>query len=170
MKKTKKTAYEDDQVRLDVSVDENELDDEWVQQSRLYHRYAVLVADARRAMDESKNQLELEKADVDKSVRENPADYGLEKLTEAMIGQAVTRSHSVQNAQKALIDARHEYEVMQAAVAALDHKKSALENLVKLRLADYYSEPKAKDVSREAVDQMEKGAIRRKYKMRRADE
>ena len=54
------------QAVLEMEIDENALDEEWVEQPSLYFRYASMVADARRDLDQAKANLDLTKAEVDK--------------------------------------------------------------------------------------------------------
>jgi len=154
-------------VELDIGVDENRLDEEWVRQPRLFHRYSVELADARMEFDEAKADLEVIQADLDRDVRENPINYAIEKLSEKRIEAVVTAQEICVDSQKVMNEAKHKVAIFQAAVNALDQKRAALENLVKLRLADYYSEPKARDVPKEEVDNMKAKARGRRVKRRR---
>ncbi len=155
---------------FDIEVDENALDTEWVRHPRLYHQYCVKLADAKWRQDQAKAELELVEAELDKMIRKNPGDFGLEKVTEKSIEKCIPTEEEYLEKYQELINAKHTTQVLQAAVNALETKKSALENLVKLRLADYYSEPRADAEDREAVDHLEKEAIRRKKKRRRDDD
>jgi len=136
----------DDKSFLDIN--EHELDKEWIEQPRLYHKYARKLADARLAFDEAKANLDLVSADLDNKIRESPEDYDLEKVTEPGIKNCVLLQDEYREAIQALNDARHEVNVLEAAVSALDHRKRALEKLVDLFAMDYFAEPKTPKTSR----------------------
>ena len=150
-------------TKADFQIDENALDQEWIKQPSLFSKYAKTAADARMEMDEAKNSLEVIKAEVSVSIRREPETHGLAKVTEASLKELVECCDQVRVANTILIEQRHHYEIMQAAVGAMDHRKKALEGLVSLFLADYYSQPRAKSSgAKEVMDEKEKQAIRRK--------
>jgi DNA repair ATPase RecN len=125
-------------------IDPNALDREWIAQPALYHEYATKLADAKRAAEQAKTAVDVVWATVETAVRETPAKYGIEKVTEAAVKAAVSTHRKYAAAIQAAIDAKHAVDILQAAVNTLDHRKRALENLVDLRLADYFSEPRNK--------------------------
>jgi len=151
---------------LDLQIDENQLDTEWLNQPQLYYRYAAKAADARRDFDAAKDELEVTKAEVDQSIRSDPAKFGLTKLTEATVASAVIIQEEYQKAQENVRQARHRHDVYQAAVSALDHRRKALENLVTLFMANYFSKPRVPKGAEEDVDKMEKGSVRRRGRRR----
>lgn len=154
----------------DFQIDVNRLDEEWVRQPELYRRYAEAAADSKRVHEEAKNDLSVIRADVEQMVRKNPESFGLAKTTEGAIKTAIDLNEKVREAEEAVIEARHAMDVMQAAVGALDHRKSALGDLVRLFLADYFSKPQVDEGSKEAVDDMEKRRTRRSQRRSRDDD
>ena len=158
------------EIELDVSVDENALDVEWTFQPRKYFRYAAKLADARRDADQAKTEVELTKAELELAIRSNPEKFDLTKVTEAAVASTVLSQAEYSTARQADLDARHTVDVLQAAVAALDHRKRALEGLVQLRLANYYSSPRAPEGAEEDVREMEKRLVRNRGRRRDNDE
>lgn len=154
----------------DFQIDVNRLDEEWVRQPELYRRYAEAAADAKRVHEEAKNDLEVIRADVEQMVRKNPESFGLAKTTEGAIKTAIDLNEKVRIAVETVIEARHSMDVIQAAVGSLDHRKSALGDLVRLFLADYFSKPQVDEGSKEAVDDMEKRRTRRSQRRSRDDD
>jgi len=146
----------------DFQIDVDNLDKEWTAQPSLYSKYAKATADARREMDEAKTKLDVTKAEVAVLARREPEKFGLSKITEASLSQIVECNLRVKGAMEEVMESRHHYEVLQAAVGAMDHKKKALESLVSLFLADYFSQPRAKGATKEKVEDMEKQSVRRK--------
>lgn len=135
-------------------IDLNRLEWEWARQPGLYHDAAMKAADKRRDQSRAEAELELTEAEVDREVRQNPAVFGLEKLTEPAIKLAIVASKRYKRAQQDAIEAKHDLDVAEVAVKTLDHKKYALQDEVRLRLSNYFSEPMVK--SDEGGDRMEK--------------
>lgn len=131
-------------LTLTLAIDEFRLDVEWINQPKQYHAHAVHLADMRKEWEACKNLLEVTRAETAKSVRSNPEAYGLAKTTEAAINETVPVQADYKNAQQAVVNARHDMEIAQAAVDALEHRKRALEKLVDLHGRDYFAEPLAK--------------------------
>lgn len=143
-----------------LEIDPHRLDEEWVNQPNLYYDYASHLADARQAYEDAKNNLELVRAELDKAIREDPEEFGVEKVTEKAVESAVILEDEYQAAQKQVNYSRHTMDVAQAAVGSLDHRKRALEKLVDLFLANYFSEPKRKS-KEETTDIKQRGSKRR---------
>jgi len=140
-----------------LEIDEHNLDREWTRQPKLYFRWAEQAADARLAMDEAKAAVEVARAVVDSEIRADPERYGIEgKVTEKAVEASVSRSAACVGAVRKFGRAKHRYEIMTALVSALEQRKSALENLVRLHLANYYSEPLAPKEHREELEEMQK--------------
>ena len=137
-------------------LDPHRLDEEWCRQPKMYHEQAVALADARKEHEQSKTERDLVAAEVDKDVRLHPSKYGLEKLTEEPIKKAVLMSKEYRKADTNVIEARHSMDIIQADLDTLDHRKKALENLVQLFLADYFSSPRTpKNVPQSEIDKMQ---------------
>ena len=126
---------------IDMSIDENSLDYELLEQPTLMTKYSRLLAEARRDRDLSKESLDLKKAEIDLDIRDNPANYNLEKVTVAAVEACILMEDEFQEAQKALNNANYEVNVLQGVVSAIDHRKSALEQLVKLYGQNYFAGP-----------------------------
>lgn len=145
-----------------IEIDKNRLDEEWVDQPRLFHEHAVAAAEARKNWEQAKARLEITRAEIDIDIRRDPDAYELSKVTETIIASVVLLQKPVKDAMKAVIKVREEMGILDAAVTALDHRKKALEKLVELQGRDYYSEPRAHGDAKETMDEIEKRTIRRK--------
>ena len=154
---------------LDLEIDENELDQEWTSQPSLYFRYAAKAADARRELDQAKSMLDVVKAETDRDVRSDPVAFGLVKTTEKQVEATVALQPKVLESQQEVIEARYNLDIFQAAATALDHRKKALESLVSLHLANYFSKPKAPEGAKDKMADVEKKMVRRKGKRRQAE-
>ena len=135
-------------------LDQNELDKEWVNQPGLYFRYASELAAARHELEKIKAEKELTIAELDRDVRRNPQQFGLEKTTETTVQHTIVVQKRYQEVNDAFLRALHDVDVCKVAVDTLDHRKKALENSVSLWLANYFSKPSSKD-HKERMDKVE---------------
>lgn len=140
-----------------LEIDEYDLEKEWTKQPKLFFRWAGEAAAARLAVDEAKAALEIVRAEIDSEVRSDPEGHGIdgkvtEKMVEAVVVQSAVCILAVRKSQKA----KHRYDIVSALVSALEQRKSALEYLVRLRLSDYFSEPRAPKEHREELEEMQK--------------
>lgn len=136
--------------------DMNRLDEEWVNQAPLFYEHAVQLADAKAEYERAKANRDLVYAEVYLDVKQNPQNYGVDKVTEEMVKQLVTTDSRYQKAFDKVTRAKHDMDVLQAAVDALDHRKKGLENLVHLHAMNYFASPTAPKQSRERMDEVER--------------
>jgi hypothetical protein len=142
----------------DIEIDESALDVEWVGHASLMLRYTRTAAESHKEMNLAKARLDYVKARLDKEIRENPDAYGLgTRITEGSISSAIRLSDDFEEANHGLIEKEFEYEVAAGVVRSFDHRKSALENLVRLHGQSYFSGP---TVPRDLVDERSKRANR----------
>lgn len=166
MVKRKKTKPESENI---LSIEIDALDDEWQNQPKLYGQYATKLANARKDYDAAKSNLELVEAELYDSIQKNPDRYKLEKTTEKAIANTILTQEKYKKEKQNLLNRKHTVDLLAAVVSGLDHKKKALEKLVDLRLADYFSEPKPKSRSsaRHVEDQNHRRASRKALKKRK---
>ena len=124
----------------DIVIDEQSLDAEWLDQPDRMFRYCRHAAEPQRDMDLAKERLDLTRAQLDQAIRAE-AGQGEKKMTEASVNAAILMHPEYQAASTAYIDSKFENGVAAAAVCAFDHRKSALENLVRLHGASYFAGP-----------------------------
>lgn len=135
-------------------LDKHRLDEEWCNQPRLYHEAADQLADARKEVEISKAAKDLCEAELDRKIRTHPDEFGLpEKTTETMIRNVLIVQQRYQDCVNKMIDTKHQVDLIESDVRSLEHRKSALENLVSLRMKDYYADPVA---APEVKERMEK--------------
>ena len=129
----------------DLSVDKHALDEELVAMPQLVMLYNEWVAEAYEQRDHLKNLLDLERAKLDAAVRSNPTGYGIkEKVTESAISSVIIQSEKIVDLQNQIIQSQKELNVLSGARDAVRNKGIVLENLVKLRLAEYYTDSGSK--------------------------
>jgi hypothetical protein len=125
----------------DMRIDETSLDVEWLNQASLFMKYARYSAEARRKVDEEKQALDIIKAGIDKQMRETPEKFGIEKITEGAITAAILTVRQYQTAYQKFLDAKYEADMASSAVQAMNQRKDALENLVRLAGQSYFAGP-----------------------------
>lgn len=148
------------------------LDDEWLRQPKMYHKWAKKKAEAKKALDQAKAALDVAKARVARDVRKHPDKHGVERVTNDSVTEAVTISDRVQKATDDVAEAGYQYDIMAAAVSTLEHRKRALSELVELHGRDYFSDTPTKRLSDAARAGLEhkKKKKRRKRGMRGKDD
>lgn len=140
-----------EESRSVVQIDEHNLDRECVRLPSDYLKWAHQAAEAKRDVDEIKNRLEVVQAELSKEIRLKPEDFGLDKVTEAGIGSTILTLPRYQKGLARLLAAKHKYELLQAVVWALEHKKRTLTLLVELHGMGYFSAPKVTEKGKAAV-------------------
>lgn len=134
----------------DIKIDENSLDIEWLQQPKLMLQYAQHAAYCSRELDAAKEAVNLVKAELDREIRTNPEKYKISKITETAVANTILEQDEYKIATEEVTLKKYEFDIARAVVQALDQKKTALENLVKLFGQQYFAGPKVpRDLSYE---------------------
>ena len=158
-------------------IDLHRLDELFLEQPKQYYIHADLLATARGRVQIAEAAVELAKTEMKETearltikVHNTPSKFGLsEKPTVGSVAAAVMVCKSYKEAkgryvqaQSELNNAWNEVNHIQAIVSALDQKKSALENLVRLHGQNYFSAPKvpANEKSRELIENAKKKKAR----------
>jgi len=152
----------------DTSIDEQGLDVEWLKQPSLMFKYGKHGAQAKLDMDHAKEDLDVTKAQLDRDVRAFPDNYGLNKLTETIVANTIINQPEYKDANDQYLNAKYEYDMAMAAVRAIDQKKTALENLVRLHGQQYFAGPSVpRDLSKEWKEQENNRIANHKVFLRR---
>ena len=126
----------------DIFIDENQLDIEWLEQPSLMLKYCNYESQMEQNLDIEKTKLDLLKSELDSQIRKNPSDFGVEKITETVVLNAVIATEEYQEAYLTYLDVKFERDVAKNAVKAFSQRKDALENLVKLHGQSYFAGPR----------------------------
>lgn len=126
-----------------TDIDLGNLEQEWVRQPKLYGRYSAKLADAKKDLSEAKAAEEVAEADVKRRIRRNPSKYGINKITEPAVKEAMILHPLYQKAVTAVNEAKHAVDVLEGLVNTLDHRKRTLENLVSLFGMNYFARPQS---------------------------
>jgi hypothetical protein len=125
----------------DLLINEHKLDEEWITQPSKMMSYAAELAQAIFNRNRAKENLDVVEASLDSDARQEPTPAGLGKATETAIKNWIKLQETYREALEAYHDTDLEVNLLQGAVNAFNHRKAALENLVKLFLSGYWSEP-----------------------------
>ena len=125
----------------DITIDANELDVEWLNQANLIHEYGKALADAERETRRMEELLKVIKSEIILEVNKKgclpDGSKAIAQTTEAYY----RTTPKYREAKEEYSETLHEQQIIQSAVFALQQKRSALENLVKLLGAEYFSGP-----------------------------
>ena len=146
-----------------VEISETELDKECIKLPSDFLFYAGLAADCRRDVQELKAKMDVVEADLSKKIRDEPAVYGIEKVTESAINAVILTRKEYKQAQSELFAKQHDLDIAQAVVFAMEHKKRALTMLVELHGQGWFANVKMSAKGKEAVEEMTKGKVRRRW-------
>jgi hypothetical protein len=126
-------SYDDD-----INIDEGALDVEWVDHSRRMLLYCQNAAEAQKEVNLAKERVDFVKARLDQDIR--AASQG-QTTREKSIEAAIITHPDYQAANNDYIERKYEHDIANAAVRAFEHRKSALENLVRLHANQYFAGP-----------------------------
>lgn len=130
--------------KQDLRIDKDALEECLVEQPELYGKWSTAWAEAVKERDQSKEQLNLVKADLDMKLRKSWDILGFDKKpTDMAITTWICAQKDYRDANFHLIQATYNVNVLEAAKWAFQHRKDALDNLTKLFLSNYYSDSKA---------------------------
>ena len=134
----------------DMTIDPDALDVEWIEQPRLMLRYAQHASEMKREVERAKEKLDIIRADLDKKIRVAPEEFGIVKLTESVITSTIITQVQYKKGNEEFLEVAYEANMAQGALRALEGKKAALENLVKLHGQQYFVGPSVpRDLSKE---------------------
>jgi len=134
----------------DMTIDPDALDVEWIEQPRLMMQYSRHAAKTRLEVERKKEELDIVRAGLDMKIRVDPEKYGIVKLTESVVSSTIITQKEYMVANEEFLLLQYESNMVQGAVRALEGKKTALENLVKLHGQQYFAGPSVpRDLSKE---------------------
>lgn len=126
----------------ELEIDILSLDTEWIQQPRLFMRYAELQSESRKELDELKQKQKIKRSELLLEAAEGGEELIGSKPTVSAIDAWVESQKSYKEITQQIIDKEYELNILSGAVKAFEQKKSALENLVKLWQGSYFSGPR----------------------------
>lgn len=140
----------------DLQIDADNLDVEFLRQPSLYMQYAEESANAKDRLSRAKETLEVVRAETDKAIRDKPEAFGIAKITEGAVSAAILLAKTYKEANENYLSAKHAADLFQAAVIAMDQRKTSLEQLARLTIAGYCAMPSEPHDPSTFTERMEK--------------
>ena len=129
---------DDFDIENDLKINKYKLDEECLTHASTYNRYAEMALKTKTELTKAKDKLSLITAQRNIAIREEIAKSG-SKVTEKMIESYLESDKEVLNAKKEVREIEEVNATFNAMLDSFDHRKSELDNLVKLYCAGYYS-------------------------------
>jgi len=148
----------------DCQIDKYNLDIEWERQPHLFGQYAKANAEAVAERDRAKQNKDVTSAELRLEILNGYNEKGLKKPTENAIDAEIITSSPHKRVSEELIDANEKVALTDAAKWAIQQKRDALENMVKLHLAGYFSDPKIPNEAKEQSDQKTRRRLKKSLK------
>jgi len=144
------------------------LDIEWVEQPELFGIAARLEAEAARNVALMEKKRDRVKAELSLEIRQSPRDFDAPTRSGSVTLDTLESIRDLQpkmiEAENVLIEAKFVYDQARGLRQSFDHRKKALEELVRLHGQDYYSAPREpREMSKDEVDSVKERA--RKQRM-----
>lgn len=129
---------DDFDIETDLKINKYKLDEECLTHASTYNRYAEMALKTKTELTKVKDKLSLITAQRNIAIREEIAKSG-SKVTEKMIESYLESDKEVLKAKKEVREIEEVNATFNAMLDSFDHRKSELDNLVKLYCAGYYS-------------------------------
>jgi hypothetical protein len=133
-----------------VPVDITRLDEEWLAHPILFHDLAEAVENASYENEVAKDELDRVEAELSLDIREDPEKYGAPAnkqggISEGTITSTIRVQAKYQQAKEAARKAEHILGHLKKDLRVMEHRKSAMEELVKLHGQHYFSMPRSEE-------------------------
>lgn len=129
---------DDFDIKTDLKINKYKLDEECLTHAPTYNRYAEMALKTKTELTKAKDKLSLITAQRNIAIREEIAKSG-SKVTEKMIESYLESDKEVLKAKKEVREIEEVNATFNVMLDSFDHRKSELDNLVKLYCAGYYS-------------------------------
>lgn len=142
---------EDFDIKNDLKINKYKLDEECLTHASTYNRYAEMATKSKTELTKVKDKLALVTAERNIAIRKQIAESG-SKVTEKMIESYIEVDSEVLKVKKELREIEEVNATFNAILESFDHRKSELDNLVKLYCAGYFSVVGKKETSTETTE------------------
>ena len=145
----------EDKLSKHLSIDIYNLEMECAEHSSHYHKIAVMTSETGSLQHRAELLVKSLKAEIATNVRNNPEEFGIAKVTEGQILEAVDKSEDAQSARIVRMNCTEMNNRANALLQAFEHRRSMLNNEVQLYLSKL-SEPRAEGQVRTMSKALEK--------------
>ena len=145
------------------------LDRHWLEQAKLVFNYGNKLAEAKETLERAKSSHEVKRAETMSDIVADPEKYGLKKTTADVIKSTIDVHPDVMAAQKLIQSSKYEVDICQVMMSALDNRKAALENLVKLHGQQYFATPQADEAGHEVLKDKKINKLKEHIRRRREE-
>jgi len=128
-----------DAIRARMPIDRMRLDEECVHQAAFYAEVGELVSELKRDYRVTKDRADYVAADLRHKARTNPGSFGIMKVTNDAIQDAVTIHPEYIKAQQEFLDAQYLAECASVLLVSAEQRKSMVKDAVSLFVHEYYS-------------------------------
>lgn len=134
----------------DVSIDLDDLHNEWARHPYIRKKYADEVAHLEREVKQKSKEVDLQKSKLKAAaskavlrIKEENPKFTVQQVDAAMADAEETEGPEevLRTLQSELINMEYDLNIAKNALKAMDDRRAALENEVQLWKADYYSAP-----------------------------
>lgn len=126
-----------------LEIDPSDLVEDWQDQVTLIWEAGHFSATCRRDLDVLRERLKLYEAELQTRIRKNPEDFGVDKVTDKAVQSVVEGDKKRNNLVQSITEADYTYGLSLAAVKSVEHRKSALENICRITMSEFYGTPRA---------------------------
>ena len=133
-----------------MHIDESNLEGEWLGQAARYMEMVEANADGQKQLDQLTDKLDVVQSTESVNIKHQMEAAG-EKVTEAAVNRMLPDRPAIRTIKNEIIEAQRQATIVRGAVAAMEHRKKALEMLVQMQLARGRSEPTTNGATRAEV-------------------
>lgn len=117
---------------IKLEINPSAIDEACANHSVLFAEAGIRVSDAKESLERTKLLVKEVRSALDADIRNNPDEYGLEKLTEAALNSVIERDKSIIGLEKARIKIELSVNLLSNFLSAFEHRRSMLNNIVTL--------------------------------------
>lgn len=122
-----------------LKIDGSRLGEECLGQAVLYNQIGELVAQVKYASRIAKDTLDFTEARLKKEARANPGLFGIQKVTESALEEAVKTHDEYRSAQKEYGDLQYLADCATVLLTSAEQRKSMLKDSVSMAIHELYS-------------------------------
>ena len=126
-----------------IAIDPDRLEEECAVHPSLYWKFAREAAQAKREANRLREKSKAVRSDLILRIRKNPAEFGLDKPTEAMVEATYRTNSEYQTVEAEVAQAEYEENILQAAVYAFNQRKDMLSEEVRLYVSNWFAGPES---------------------------